>query len=88
MYCSRDESASEGFSVDVVGLMIFSYFRFGAPAVTQWVLHLDDYVPNHLRPWENEALNKTMERANEYFKRGSVGIFTSILCGLLYPIGW
>ncbi|CAJ0595961.1 unnamed protein product [Cylicocyclus nassatus] len=40
--------------------------RFGAPDITRWVLHPDDYVPTFERPWTNDELSKATERAHEY----------------------
>lgn len=40
--------------------------RFGAPDITRWVIHPDDYVPSYERPWVNEELTKSLERAEKY----------------------
>ncbi|ETN78931.1 hypothetical protein NECAME_02795 [Necator americanus] len=40
--------------------------RFGAPDITRWVIHPDDYVPSFERPWTNDVLSKNTERANAY----------------------
>ncbi|CAD6189733.1 unnamed protein product [Caenorhabditis auriculariae] len=40
--------------------------RFGAPAITSWTLHPEDYVPTHKRPWEDRKLQESLERADKY----------------------
>ncbi|RCN45686.1 putative ribosomal protein L24 [Ancylostoma caninum] len=40
--------------------------RFGAPDITRWVIHPDDYVPTFERPWTNDELSKATERAHDY----------------------
>ncbi|KAK0426005.1 hypothetical protein QR680_009498 [Steinernema hermaphroditum] len=40
--------------------------RFGAPAITRWVLHPDDYVPGVKRAWEDEELTVNMKKSDEY----------------------
>ncbi|KAK5982507.1 Zinc transporter ZIP11 [Trichostrongylus colubriformis] len=40
--------------------------RFGAPDIIRWTLHPDDYEPSNKRPWVNEELSKSLERADLY----------------------
>ncbi|WKX92334.1 hypothetical protein Q1695_010398 [Nippostrongylus brasiliensis] len=40
--------------------------RFGAPDIIRWELHPDDYEPSYERPWVNDELSKTLERAQQY----------------------
>ncbi|VDM56864.1 unnamed protein product [Angiostrongylus costaricensis] len=43
--------------------------RFGAPDITRWVIHPDDYVPSYERPWTNEELTKSIKRADKYHEK-------------------
>ncbi|KAF8366578.1 mrpl-24, partial [Pristionchus pacificus] len=40
--------------------------RFGAPDVVEWKIHPDDYVETGTRPWEQDMVNKNLERENRY----------------------
>ncbi|TKR92828.1 hypothetical protein L596_007400 [Steinernema carpocapsae] len=43
--------------------------RFGAPAITKWVMHPDDYEAGTKRPWDDEELTKNMRKSDKYFNK-------------------
>ncbi|KAK6019785.1 hypothetical protein OSTOST_14572 [Ostertagia ostertagi] len=49
--------------------------RFGAPDIVRWVIHPDDYEPSTQRPWVNEQLSKSLERAEKYHQKMLAGKF-------------
>uniref|UniRef100_A0A1I7YYV1 Large ribosomal subunit protein uL24m n=1 Tax=Steinernema glaseri TaxID=37863 RepID=A0A1I7YYV1_9BILA len=40
--------------------------RFGAPAITRWVVHPDDYEPGVRRPWEQQELTANTKKSDKY----------------------
>lgn len=41
-------------------------FRFGAPDITRWYIHPDDYVPSFSRPWTSQSVSDNLERAQKF----------------------